>query len=113
MKNSTELALVIVAFISCSAFADGGLELAKEKQCLDCHAIDKTTLGPSFQDIAKKYKGMKGSVIEGDLITQIMSGNLSEGSYHWGYLQMPSQRERSHISDAEAKSLLDWILNLE
>lgn len=29
----------------------------KESGCLTCHAVDKKKVGPSFKDVAKKYKG--------------------------------------------------------
>ena len=120
MTHSIQFALVTLAFISCNAIADGVVDLAKEKKCFDCHAIDKTMLGPSFQNIAKKYAGMKGTAIEADLISIIMSGDYSltsEGNYHWGPTEMPSTvlppRARPSISDLEAKALLDWILKQE
>ena len=41
--------------IGAPAFASQ--QLAKDKNCLACHAIDKKLVGPSYKDIAAKYKG--------------------------------------------------------
>lgn len=34
-----------------------GLDLAKSSGCTNCHATDTKKVGPSFKDIAQKYKG--------------------------------------------------------
>src|SRR5262252_1540580 len=31
--------------------------LARKSDCLKCHAVDKAKDGPSFKDVAAKYKG--------------------------------------------------------
>ena len=31
--------------------------LAKSSGCMNCHAMDTKKMGPSFKDIAAKYKG--------------------------------------------------------
>ena len=31
--------------------------LAKAKNCMSCHAMDKKVVGPSYKDVAKKYAG--------------------------------------------------------
>ena len=62
MKSEVAVAVVLAGavFISANASADANLDLAKAKQCLSCHAVDKTTLAPSFQSMALKYKGQLG-----------------------------------------------------
>jgi cytochrome c len=39
------------------ADAKKGEALAKQSTCLNCHAVDAKKVGPSFKDVAKKYKG--------------------------------------------------------
>ena len=39
------------------AYADEGADLAKAKNCMACHAIDKKLVGPAYKDVAAKYKG--------------------------------------------------------
>lgn len=33
------------------------MELATKSACTACHAIDKKLVGPSYQEVAAKYKG--------------------------------------------------------
>jgi cytochrome c len=40
--------------------ADAGEDLAKSSGCLACHTVDKKLIGPSYRDIANKYRGDKG-----------------------------------------------------
>lgn len=37
--------------------ADKAQALMKSSGCMSCHAVDKTKVGPSFKDVAKKWKG--------------------------------------------------------
>lgn len=57
--------IVIVATASMGAFAVGNAlaqeDLAKSSGCLNCHAVDAKKVGPSFKDIAAKYKGQAGA----------------------------------------------------
>jgi len=57
----TRVIAVLAAFgamlISTSASAQ--LELAKQKNCLACHAVDKKLVGPAYKDVAKKYESDK------------------------------------------------------
>lgn len=47
-------------------------DVLKEKGCLNCHAMDKKKVGPSFKDVAAKYKGNKGAAAE--LVAKLKSG---------------------------------------
>lgn len=55
--------ILIAAAFFVAAFACGpalaSAKLAQEKQCMQCHAIDKDTIGPSFQKIKAIYGKMK------------------------------------------------------
>lgn len=85
--------------------AIAGTDLAKSKKCLECHAVDKEVKGPSFQAIAKLYKGIDKA--EAKLADKIKKG----GAEHWGPNVMPSADVRGvKISDAEANELARWVL---
>lgn len=73
--------------------------LAAQKACLGCHAVDKKIVGPSYQEVAAKYKGMAAK----DLASSIKAG----GSGKWGAIPMPPQPT---LSDAEAETLAAWVL---
>ena len=57
MKARILAALVMATscMVSGQAFADEAL--AKSKNCMSCHAIDKKVVGPAYKDVAKKYAG--------------------------------------------------------
>lgn len=37
--------------------ADAAIALAKANGCFKCHSIEKTKTGPSYKEVAAKYKG--------------------------------------------------------
>ena len=76
-------------------------DLAQKNACLACHAADKKIVGPSYQDVVKKYAGQKDA--EQTLAKSIKAG----GSGKWGPVPMPAQ---AALSDADATSLAGWIL---
>jgi len=53
--------LLTVAIASMAALAGNSAvaseALAKSSGCLNCHAVDTKKMGPSFKEIAAKYKG--------------------------------------------------------
>ena len=59
-------------------------------------------LGPSFKDVAAKYKDNKGAVDM--LAAKIMKG----GSGVWGPVPMPANTQ---VSEADAKKLAAWVLS--
>lgn len=95
--------LVLAAATSLAAPALADQALAKSKNCLSCHAIDKKVVGPAYQDVAKKYAGQKDAVDK--LASKIMKG----GAGVWGVVPMPAN---SQVSEAEAKKLAAWVLEL-
>ena len=83
------------------AQADAGADLAKAKNCLSCHAIDKKLVGPAYKDVAAKYKGDKGAVDK--LAAKIKAG----GKGVWGEIPMPP----NNVTPEEAKTLVTWVLS--
>lgn len=105
-RKTTLFAVLTVMMGATPAIA--GTDLAKSKKCLMCHAADKELKGPSFQAIAKLYKGTDKA--EAKLAEKIRKG----GAEHWGQNVMPSTDMRGvKISDAEANELARWELILE
>lgn len=75
--------------------------LAKAKNCMSCHAVDKKLVGPSYKDVAAKYAGQKDAVDK--LATKIIKG----GSGVWGPVPMPANAQ---VAEADAKKLAAWVL---
>ena len=53
------LAVGLLSMATQSAIAADASALAQKGGCMACHGIDKKILGPSFKDVASKYKGQK------------------------------------------------------
>ena len=97
MKLSISLALLMCS----SVYAIEPQTLAQSKNCLACHSVDNRVVGPSFKEIAAKYKGDKTA--EDKLIKKVIVG----GSGVWGQLPMPANQ----VTEAEARVLVQWVLN--
>jgi cytochrome c len=94
--------LIMAAMTSLAAPAMADEALAKSKNCMACHAVDKKLVGPAYKDVAKKYAGDAKAVDA--LSTKIMKG----GSGVWGAIPMPGNPQ---VSEAEAKKLAAWVLS--
>ncbi len=99
--------LVTCLFVSAGLLASAGNALAsdalaKKYNCLACHAVDKKLIGPSYKDVAAKYKGNAGA--EAKLIGKVKNG----GSGAWGQIPMPPN---ASVPDADVKVLVKWILS--
>ena len=89
-------------FLSLSGGAQANEALAKKNNCLACHAVDKKLVGPSYKDVAAKYKGVAGA--EAKLIEKVKKG----GGGVWGSMPMPPVNPQ--VKDEDIKSLVKWIL---
>ena len=54
MKRSL-ITLAMALSVAAPAMADEAL--AKSKNCMACHAVDKKVVGPAYKEVAKKYAG--------------------------------------------------------
>ena len=88
-----------------NAFAGDGEALAQKANCMTCHALDKKKLGPSFKDIAAKYKDDKGA--QAALEKKVRSG----GGGAWGKMPMPATA--NSVSDGDIKSIVGWVLSVK
>ena len=78
----------------------------RQNGCFKCHSIEKKKDGPSYKEVAAKYKGKAGA--EQRLITHITSGEMAK---------FPDGHEEEHkiikSKDVnEIKNVIQWILSL-
>lgn len=76
--------------------------LAKKHNCLACHTTDKKLVGPSYKDVAKKYKGQN---VAAKLQEKVKKG----GQGVWGPVPMPPNPA---VPDKDIKELVEWILKM-
>lgn len=87
-----------------AADAKAAEALAQKSGCLACHSVDKKVLGPSYKDVAAKYKGDKSA--EAKLVEKVKKG----GSGVWGPMPMPANSPQ--VKDEDIKTIVQWILSL-
>ncbi len=92
---------LVAAGLLASAPVMASADLAKAKNCMSCHAVDKKLVGPSYQEVAAKHKGNAGAVKQ--LAEKIMKGGV--GVY--GQVPMPPNPQ---VTQAEAEALAKWVL---
>jgi len=77
-------------------------ELAKKHACFACHTVDKKMVGPSYKEVAAKYRNDKTAPAK--LAEKVKKG--SQGV--WGNVPMPPN---TAVPDADVNALVKWILS--
>ncbi|MEA3153081.1 MAG: cytochrome c [Betaproteobacteria bacterium] len=114
MKPNTAIgsnSVCCAVFFGCLAISAAALTPARAQNvsdqlnkygCVACHAVDTKLVGPSFKDVAAKYRGKSGA--EKQLIAKIKNG----GSGVWGSVPMPPNPT---VPDADLNAMVKWILS--
>jgi cytochrome c551/c552 len=73
--------------------------ILQKNVCIACHAAETRLVGPSFREIAGKYKGRSDA-------QSYLAGKIRAGSQGvWGTIPMPAQS----IGEADAKRVAEWL----
>ena len=99
MLRTLTIATVLAAL---SAPVLANEQLASKSGCLACHAVDKKIVGPSYKEVAAKYKGDKDA--EAKLSEKVKKGGVGV----WGQIPMPPNTQ---VSDADIHTLVKWVLS--
>ena len=76
--------------------------LLQKNACLACHGMDSKLVGPSFRDVARRYKDQAGAVT-------LLSGKIKSGGQGaWGVIPMPAQA----LSADESMQIAQWLSQL-
>jgi cytochrome c len=102
MKKHLILAAVAATLAAAPALANE--ELAKKDGCMVCHAIDKKVVGPSYKEVADKYRTDKTA--EAKLVEKVKKGGVGV----WGQVPMPPN---TTVSDDDVKKIVKWVLSLK
>jgi cytochrome c len=98
------IAALAVIGVFATGHAAANEKLAQSSGCMTCHALDKKTIGPSYKEVAAKYRGQKDA--EAKLIEKVKKG----GSGVWGQVPMPPN---GHVKDADIAAMVKYILALK
>jgi cytochrome c len=100
----TGATLMLASTASQAVDIEAAKALARQNNCLKCHAIDKDKKGPSLQKISAKYKGKSDGQ---DKVVQAMTEGkkvkLSDGTQE-------DHKKIDAKDPKELKNLADWIL---
>lgn len=97
-----KIVIAAAALFAVAAWAAGPEDAMNKAGCMACHAKDKKMVGPSFKDIAAKYKGQ-------DATAKLMDKVRKGGSGTFGPIPMaPNPPEK--INDADLKGAVEFIL---
>jgi cytochrome c len=99
MKQTAFAAIATATLMASPAMAN--MELAKKSNCMSCHQVDKKLVGPSYQDVAAKYKG------QGNAAKKLAAKVKAGGKGAWGEIPMPPN---PNVKDADIQILVKWIL---
>lgn len=90
--------------ITCAGAAQANPELARAKNCLNCHGLDRKIVGPAFKDVAARYAGKPEAAAM--LAQKIVKG----GGGAWGPVPMAANPQ---LTADEAKRLAAWVLGMK
>ena len=102
MIDRRQLAAASFAALLTSSTAFASADLAKSKNCVACHHLERKMNGPPYTAVAGRY-GKDESAIK-LLSEKIVKG----GGGVWGPMPMPPQPS---VSPEEAEALVKWILS--
>jgi cytochrome c len=91
--------LIAVLFASFVGVVHASADLARSKNCMSCHAVERKLVGPSFKDIANRYSTKDTA----QLVNSIQKGSAGR----WGAVPMPANPS---ITTQEANELARWVL---
>lgn len=96
------LAAMLVGSVAAPALAADPQAAMSKASCTTCHSVDKKMVGPSFKDVAEKYKGQ-------DVSQQLFDKVRKGGKGSFGKIPMPPN-SKSAISDDDLKEVIAFIL---
>lgn len=102
MAELCQFAVASLAALLTSSAAFASADLAKSKNCVACHHVERKMNGPSYKSVAERH-GKDVSAIK-LLSEKIVKG----GGGAWGPMPMPPQ---PGVSPDEAEILVKWILS--
>lgn len=104
MKSVIPSIVATVSLIIAGSALAADMPAAGKAKCGTCHALDKKVVGPSYNDIAAKYKGDK------DAVSKIDANITKGGAFEWKMGKMPPKGMGAN--EAEIKAMSEYIAGL-
>ncbi len=81
-----------------------GAQLITQSDCLSCHKTDSKIIGPSYQDVAKKYENNEANI-------KYLAGKIIKGgSGVWSDIPMTPHPT---VTESDASEMVKYILSLK
>ncbi|MFN6127475.1 MAG: PQQ-dependent sugar dehydrogenase [Planctomycetota bacterium] len=77
-----------------------GLKRMRSSDCFNCHALDRAIVGPSFLDVAGKYRNQPGALEQS--IRRVLNGSTGV----WGKVAMLPHGQHT---EEEIASMVEWV----
>lgn len=103
MKQSAILGMAMAGLLALPFAAQASDADLQKGGCVACHAKDKKIVGPSYNDIAKKYQG------QADAPEKLAAKARKGGAGVWGPVPMPPNSPEK-ISDSELHGAISTML---
>ena len=84
--------------------APSDADLARARNCLNCHGLDRKIVGPSFKDVAARYAG------RADAVPLLAQKIVKGGGGAWGPVPMAANPS---LPPDEARRLAAWVLTIK
>lgn len=75
--------------------------LLTSNACLSCHALNQKILGPSYHDVAAKYKD------DPNALTKLQASIQAGGAGKWGQVPMPPFPQ---LTEVQSKALAEFVM---
>jgi cytochrome c len=95
-------AAVLAAGLTAAA-AQASPQIAMKAGCATCHAPDRKLIGPSYKEIAARYKA------DPKAAAKLAESTRKGSTGTWGKVPMPPS-DAGKISDADLQAVIAWIL---
>lgn len=94
--------LGLITMEAASADEAATLQILQRNACTACHQPAVKTVGPSWKDVANRYRD--GSKTAAQLGESVKKGSTGQ----WGPVPMPPQAQ---LNDADLAAVTQWILS--
>jgi cytochrome c len=96
-------AALALGCVAGAGFAATPEELSRSAGCIACHMADARLVGPSWKEIATRYKG--DAKAPANLAARLRVG----GTGVWGQVPMPAT-PKERVPDPDLAALVEWVL---
>lgn len=96
--------ILVVATFGIMSTAEASADLTRKYNCVACHAEATKKVGPSYRDVANKYRGQSDAADR--LAKKIRAG----GSGVWGTMPMPPHPQ---VPESDARAMATYVLGVK